>query len=152
METGTVDTPKRRRKPLPSAFTSWHDRNGRLTQEMLDTICNYLTEDGLPIITTCELVGISEDTYYRWFDQGKKYMAGGGDNTDDMYGRFFEETRRAVALWQMRLIRRSLSVDAYAHGWVRDLTLLERRNRQEWGRDAVRREDPSKYDDAERFL
>lgn len=137
MSTEENPTPLKRVQLIP-LHVQFAGRNSKCTEERRKEIEGYLAE-GLPIAHTCALVGITEDTYYRWQKWGEKYLDGTGPEEHEIYGRLSEGCKAAIAQWQLGKIRTSLNTEKYAPNWVRDMTILERRDRAHWGRqDTIR--------------
>lgn len=135
MESGATPKPKRPRRRLANTYDLYWKKNGTVTPETLAEVERYLLK-GLPIIHICGLVGLSEESYYKWLRFGKAYF----ESDDPLphhehYGAFYQMHHRATAAWQMDIIDRSLTGDQYKAVWVRDMTILERRDRANWGRD-----------------
>ena len=141
----------RARKKLKTYFSAWSARNGQLTQDVVTQIIPYIIE-GVPLSVICGLCGITESTWHRWLDAGKRYLDTGEPGPDaDIYGQFYEEVERAKALWQLTVIRQSLQGEAYKANWVRDLTILERRDKANWGKEAYS-SGSTNYNPDEKFL
>lgn len=47
----------------------------KLNQELQTNLCNYIKK-GIPIIYSCQLVGITRATYYNWYDKGTSAKSG----------------------------------------------------------------------------
>lgn len=138
-------------KPLPLRGKKKKDRfvvklsqklgNPPKMTDALLTECVELILEGLPVNKTCDYLGIPEQTFYRWRTKGEKYLrdiAEGEkpDNPDHvLYGIFVQSVVRAKAEWQLGVIRRSMQTKSkHTSLWVRDMTMLERRDRANWGR------------------
>lgn len=125
-------------------------RPTHLTSELLEEFVGYISE-GLPANKACDMVRISEQNMYNWMAWGRAFYESGGPKEHAIYGEFFDRVKYAQAEWQLEIIRRSLSTDKYSPNWVRDMTILERRDRSNWGRDS-RSADPASATPDEAFL
>ena len=47
----------------------------KLNQDLQTKLCNYI-EKGIPIIYSCQLVGITRATYYNWYNKGTSAKSG----------------------------------------------------------------------------
>jgi len=117
-------------------------------------------EDLLPVEDACALIGLLQSTHYRWMKNGKVYIESCDTDTTESpikehlrYAAYFMAINKALAKFRQKLINRSFVPDKLEAGWIRDMTILERRDRQVWGRitDAMldRKDD---YDPDEAFL
>lgn len=146
----TSNTAPVARVKLISAHMRFTGRNSKLTMEMLKEIVQHLT-DGLPVMHACNIVGITEDTWYRWQKQGELYLQTGAPEEYEVFGIFTEEVKKAISTWQLNLVKR-LNGEQYKPTWVRDVTLLERRDRGHWGRSDAARTGGTNVAPDERFL
>ena len=95
-------------------------------------------EDGIPVDVVCDLVGVSIRTYNHWVRKGEAYeeslIHGTDCDEDKEYHQFLVEVRRAQAIWKKeRVLRLNRELTPI---WQKELALLERRDRVNWGRDA----------------
>jgi hypothetical protein len=146
----TTSRPRVQLKPtqrvkLLNVYEQWSRINSKLDDDRLARIVQHLFE-GCPIATVCDLVGISMDTWSRWKKWGEDYLKTGKPTDHEMHGKFVVETRAAVARWKHKVITRSLDTESYKPSWARDMTMLERRDRDNWGsgntRGQVQESDP----------
>lgn len=125
-------------------------------QELQDQMVEYI-EGMVPVQDACWLIGLWENTHYRWMNQGKEYLAAvdRGDKPDKKHARkaeYYAAINRALARFRKRIIDRSLEPDAMIPTWIRDMTILERRHREVWGRSQEVQLRQEEYDPDESFL
>lgn len=127
----------------------------KLTNELLSQVCIFLQE-GLPPTTACEYIGISYSTHFRWVNQGAQYIdALDEGNTPPrlewkIYAIYLLEIKKAIAKYLKTKID-NVNGD-FTPAWVRDITVLERRDNKNWGRNVTTiQKDESKNPD-ESFL
>ncbi len=72
----------------------------KLTPQLIDKITAYI-HGGNYVNTSCYAVGISENTYYRWVDQGVKDMEQG---IESIYVQFCESVKKADANCEVDII------------------------------------------------
>jgi transposase-like protein len=145
---------------------AFQGRNSKCNEPMIKEIAR-LVEMGMPIVHVCGYVGITEQTFYNWMRWGKDYLQGkdttstpgnpnGVEHRPDgeqleLYATFFESVKRAQAEMQHTIITRSFG-KKYNAAWVRDMTFLERRDRDNWGRDGSGAAVEQELDPDEAFL
>lgn len=121
----------------------------------------YYIERLLPVKDACALIGLFENTHYRWMRLGKEYITYREEEEDDdlilnrnrHFADYYLAINRAIANMRKRLIDRSFEPDSLRPTWVRDMTILERRDRENWSRSKelfMNREED--YDPDESFL
>ncbi len=114
---------------------------------------------GLPITRTCDLVGISPPTFYRWLELGQK-------NVSEKYRNFYLECKKAEVECEescLKVVRKAINGDLEstktkevydkegnlsvkevnttknAPSWTAAMTFLERKYPERWGRhDRIR--------------
>lgn len=113
----------------------------KLTEEIIANACRYLAYDGLPVNHACALLYITESTWYTWERRGRNALEGRPESSrpkdEALYSLFYQEIKKAQATYQLNKLRTSLNLRRYAPNWARDLTILERRDRANWGRDTA---------------
>lgn len=127
----------------------------KLTNELLAQVCIFL-EEGLPPTTACEYIGISYTTHYSWINKGANYISALDDGNKPpklewkIYAIYLLEVKKAIAKYLKKKID---NVNGnFTPAWVRDITILERRDSKNWGRNITTIErDESKNPD-ESFL
>jgi len=114
-------------------------RPRKLTDKLIKECCELILE-GLPIDRTCDYLGISTASYYNWKDKGERYLNQLHDSKGPQYREdedcavFVQAVVRAKATWQLEILRRSFG-DQNKATWIRDMTMMERRDRPNWGRN-----------------
>lgn len=95
----------------------------------------------IPIQDACFLIGLFENSHYRWMKQGKDYISSIEEDWDEQqpeknkrYAYYYIAINKATAGFKKKLIERSLEPDKFMPSWVRDLTILERRDRSSWAK------------------
>lgn len=123
-----------------------------LTEELLIDMNAHL-ERGYPTDTACRLLGISAATHQRWRRQGQVYVEdreqGRTPNSAHaMHAFYVIEINRASAVYLSGKID-NLNGDLNPC-WVRDMTILERRDWQNWSRNVIvaDREDAANPDES----
>ena len=125
--------PKRKRTPLISLHQMYQGRNTKCTPKLIDEMVEAIGM-ALPITKCCDLVGISDVTHRTWLEKGQEYLDNGGDPNHEIYGEYLLRVKRALAEWQLTVLREELNGPAYRPGWAKSMTMLERRDRDNWGR------------------
>jgi len=102
----------------------------KLDKELIAAIVD-LTLKGLPADTICDYLGIWQSTFYRWTTRGKQYIeANFTPAEDEIFGRLVVEIRRAFAGYKKRIITKMHK----SRMWPREMTILDRRDRRNFGR------------------
>jgi len=98
--------------------------------------------EGLPVNRSCDYLGISEQSFYTWKSKGEEYLRAVCEGKkpknkgDEIHGLFVQAVVRAKATWQLEILRRSMQIESPKSSmWIRDMTLLERRDRANWSRN-----------------
>jgi hypothetical protein len=106
---------------------------------------------GLPLDSVCDYLGIAQSTATTWRHRGERYLAGGSEPEEDaIYGEFVLQTRRALARYKLKLVRELH--DDENRNWVRPLAILERRDRDSFGRNEPAGGSEEDYDPNDEFL
>ncbi len=113
-------------------------RATKCTDELIEDFTFYIRRM-IPISTVCELMGISKTSYQKWKNNGRKYeeaLENGEkpNNNHWQYYKFFVAERKAQGHWKKNVIERSLLPKEAKPSWVRDMTILERRDPANWRR------------------
>lgn len=101
-----------------------------LTIEVKNTICNHIKE-GCPFDTACGLAGIHRATAYNWQKKGREDL--NADNHDTIHAQFALAVNKARCEFYQSLI--TVLKKAAVTEWVPAMTILERRNPTDWGRN-----------------
>lgn len=112
----------------------------KLTDKLIGEFEELILE-GLPINKCCDYLGVSKTAFFEWKKKGEDYIQqlDRGETPerpeDEMYALFLQATSKAFAEWQLNIHRRSMQTRSkYSSMWVRDMTQLERRDRENWSR------------------
>lgn len=144
--------PRRGKNTGTVRYLKLSSRVGRFPKinEKLIKECVELLLEGLPVNRTCDYMGINEQTYYNWKTRGEEYLRAVCEGkkpkskSDEIYGLFVQAVVRAKATWQLEILRRSMQTDSPKSSlWIRDMTLLERRDRGNWSRNETLHVDDS---------
>jgi len=120
--------------------------------EIIDQLIDLILE-GLPLDQCCHVVGMSLDNLYKW----KKYSQQFRDNNGkpEGYEKYYNAIKKldhATGIWQLGLVRRSFG-ESNNPFWIRDMTILERRDRKNWGKtEPAEMRAEYEYDPDETFL
>jgi len=131
-------TRTRKKKSARVRTTIRIGRPRKLTDKLIEE-CVELVLEGLPIERVCDYLSISTACYYAWKDRGERYLnqlheSRGVEYPDDGdCAVFVQAVVRAKAKWQLGILRRSFGEKNKAT-WIRDMTMMERRDRKHWGR------------------
>ncbi|MBA7635465.1 hypothetical protein ES703_43069 [subsurface metagenome] len=108
----------------------------KLTKELIEEICKRLRASWYAKVAA-ESVGISESTYYRWIERGKKAseLEEKGKKvpeSEKIYREFWESVRQSDAVGEGVLITAILS--KIKEDWRAALEILSRKYHERWGR------------------
>lgn len=108
-------------------------RASKLNPEVIDRICALL-EEGLPIDAVCDYIGISTMVFLEWRRRGEIYSHQDEVPKEfELYVELWIRHRKAAASY--RLTRQRRLNDKNNRDWVRDLAILERRDRANYGKN-----------------
>lgn len=126
-----------------------HHRS-KLDAELIADLCDLL-EEGLPLDGCCDYLGISTTAFLEWRRKGELYGRQPKVPKEyRLYVRLWLKTRRAHAIY--RLERQRRLNDPKNRDWVRDLAILERRDRLNYGKKEPEGGGMEDFDPDERFL
>ncbi len=121
-----------------------------LNDELIAQFCK-LTKQGLPADGVCDYLCIASSTFWTWIRKGERYLMGNNDPPEDhIYGDFVRQYKRATAEYRLKIIKRLHNGNAGV--WVRDMAILERRDKKSFSRDMQDGGDDSVLDVDEKFL
>lgn len=108
----------------------------KLTWEVIDK-AEELLKAGHYVVTVANYLGISEQTWYNWYNKGEKYSQMTEEEkleyqNVELYVEFFDTVKRATARAEMDSVEAILKAGKkswQAHAWY-----LERKFRDRWGR------------------
>jgi len=132
----------------------------KLTEPLIRQMIRHI-ENLLPTRDACFLIGLFENTHYRWMKVGKNFIESSEnskmsapDEKNRKYADYFIRINRALARMHQKLISRSFEPDKLNPSWVRDMTILERRDRSEWAKlpDGILTDKQAEYDPDESFV
>jgi len=125
-----------------------------LDEYTITQICLQV-RDGVPARDAVWLLGYSENRHHAWMRRGvqaREDLEAGMKLTKEQmaFAVYYREVKKAEAYFRRRCINRSLTVDYFAETWIRDMTILERRDKEHWGRsnDTLSRPEEFKPDDS----
>lgn len=127
------------------------------TDELIEDFVFHLKRI-IPPSTICQLLNISERAYFNWKRWGLDYEEALEtglpiDEKNYVYYKFMVEERKAQGHWKVKVISRSLLPADSDPGWIRDMTILERRDRNNWGKkDFLEVAENEDYSPQEEFL
>jgi hypothetical protein len=126
------DPPRKRLKVLKLDIPVRIGTNSILSDKIIADFCKLIRQ-GLPADGVCDYLGINPATYYHWLAKGKLYEAGDEEPKEfAVYGKFVRAFRKATAAYRLKVTRGAHRDSNY---WVRDVTILERRDRKTWGKN-----------------
>lgn len=125
------------------------ERRSILKTALIKKFCTYV-ETGLPPDAVCDLLCISNTTYYEWLRKGEQYLEDTESYSEfHLYGSFVLEFRMAFARYRVKL-------QQCAHNpgidWRRAVAILERRDRHTWAKQEPIGGTDEEYDPDEHFL
>lgn len=121
----------------------------KLDDELIKKIC-ALVQNGFTLSATCDFLGISTSSLYRWRRNGELYLEGDGEPKEfERYAIFLLSLKRALSIAMIELQDRLMTSEL---GWVKYLAMLERRDPQNFGRDIGSNAEDDLYDASETFL
>ena len=127
---------------------------GNMLETIFDVFIEYL-EEGNPIDTTQDLVGIGTITYNKWIKRGEDYeekvLEGTHDPMDYTCYKFMVKVRKAIAISKRRHVLRLNSNNPFTD-WRRSLAVLERRDKKNWSKEVININKEVVYDPDEAFL
>lgn len=97
-------------------------RKGKLTPELQEKICK-LIEDGNYDVVACQMVGITDSTFYEWLSKGEKFTSG-------RYVEFRDAIKEARAKCEANCLKHIKEDDS----WTSKAWILERRFPDRWAR------------------
>ncbi len=108
----------------------------KLTEELIEDICKRLRAGWYAKVSAAS-VGISESTYYRWIERGKKALALEEEGkevpeSEKIYREFWESVRQSDAVGEGMLVTAIFS--KIKEDWRAALEILSRKYPNRWGR------------------
>lgn len=146
----------KRTSPKNSEARSRLRIQSKLTPKLIEDMVE-LVKEGLPLDSVWAYLGITTHTGIDWREKGEKFLIemhsaeGPEFPEDELEAMFCIELARARASFELDIIRQMRDKKAHAQ-WVRNMTILERRFRQSWGRSETIRHDIEAIQPDEAYL
>lgn len=121
----------------------------KLTPEITEKF-QELARKGLPSSTICQYLSIGDRTFHNWLRKGRAYLDGAAGKKWAKYGAFVNLHRRAGAEFQEECLDLFRSADKDFS--YRNMVILERRDRKNWGKTEPVGGGEESYDPDDRFL
>jgi len=121
-----------------------------LTKEVITQLVK-LVKKGLPFDGACDYLGVRPDQFWLWLRRGDLYLTAGETPPEDkIYGDFVQEIKAGFAEYRLdqieELQRRG------NRNWFRNLMILERRDRKNFGKTEAPGGTEESFQADERFL
>ena len=117
-------------KPEKRIYLDSSKRPTKLTPEIIEQFCQLL-EAGMPLDGACDYLGVAPQTFWTWIRKGNLFLQDPEIQPKfRIYGDFVLNTRRASAQYRLDVTRRLHTSTT----WSRELAILERRDRKNFGR------------------
>ncbi|AVI05178.1 hypothetical protein [Vibrio phage VP06] len=153
---------RRQRKQILSVAQRRIQRTWKLDEDVKERFIEAVLK-GMSEERACMLVKINKTHYFEKKKLVTEYLntgiepSGGNDprSNIDEWAAFIEDVESAIAEHEMNLIDDALDIDSEAKNknyWARNMTILERRNRPDWGRQESITHSIGHYDPDDRFL
>ena len=121
-----------------------------LTEETINQFAG-LIERGLPLETACDYICLPTATFWLWSRKGDQWIKNEQiPKNHEIYGIFVLTYKRALARYKAGMVERMN--DTESSMWVRDMTILERRDRRNYSRNEPLGGDTEDYDPDEKFM
>jgi hypothetical protein len=120
-----------------------------LNEELTKRFCRLIRR-GLPPDSVCNLLGISGRTFWVWMQRGMQFIEGDREPKEwAIYGYFYFQYKKAHGVFMLR-VHKDLSKDV--RYWAKHMTILERRDRRNYGRYDQPGGDDTSMEPDERFI
>lgn len=117
-------------KPEKRIYLDSSKRPTKLTPEIIGQFCELL-EKGLPLDGACDYLGVAPQTFWTWIRKGNLYLQDPEIQPKyRIYADFVLNTRRSAAAYRLTRTERLHTTTS----WSRELAILERRDRKNFGR------------------
>lgn len=111
----------------------------QLKLDLANRFCQYLA-GGASVSTVLGMLSITPEQFNKWMSRGQDYLTeyeeSGGFPKNDKYGElccsFYQGVERALAAYRQELSHRVHTSD----DWFRNYKILERREREVWGKES----------------
>lgn len=113
-----------------------------------------LIKRGLPVDGVCDYLGVASRVFWGWMKRGEIYLDGDGEPKQyAMCGKFILLLRKATAEYRLTLVDSLHSREAgRGQAWIRDMAILERRDRKNFSRETPAGGTMESFDPEEKFL
>ncbi len=123
-------------------------RNTICTNKVIRDVAE-LVEEGHPIDAICDYLGINPAQFHTWKRKGDAYIrAGNSPPNYHQYGRFCRAIKKGLAAYRMARVRLLHN----SKDWVREMAILERRDRRHFSRAEPAGGDETEIDTSERYV
>jgi len=104
-----------------------------LTEKLVRQFCDLIAQ-GHPPDAVCDYLLVPKTSFHRWLRFGELYIEGNQEPKEHwIFGKFVAEFRRAGARYRVSMVNRLHT--SSKRTWIRDLAILERRDRRHFGRN-----------------
>ena len=104
-----------------------------LNKHIYNTIIDYISK-GNYIKTACLAAGVTPESYCNWQRRAENYAPDNGTPQDEVYFRFFQDVKKAEAKSEADTVARIHDAGSDKRNWPADMTRIERKNPERWGR------------------
>lgn len=131
-------------------------KSTKLSKGMIQQACELVAE-GLPLASVWSYLGVTKMAAIAWKEKGEKFLIemytdrGPEFPEDELEAMFCMELARARATLELDLIREIRDPRKLAY-WVRNMTMLERRFRENWSRSETMRVETAEMVPDEAYL
>lgn len=109
-----------------------------------------LVEEGIPIDAICDYLGLETSTFWDWKRKGEHYHnSGQSPPRYAVFGEFVRQLRRASAVYRITRVRKLHNSKTI---WVREMAILERRDKASFSRKEPPGGSLESYDPDEKFM
>lgn len=136
-------------RPMGQRAERRFNRLQKMSPELIERFCR-LARKGVPPDAICDYLGVSAATFWGWIRKGEEFRQNSVPTEWAEYGDFVECYRKAVADYRISMITRVHS--EHNPYWQRELAILERRDRRNWGRNTSAIGSDTEFDPDEKFL
>ena len=163
MSDKTPEQPERKRrtrKQVLSVAQARMQRSYKMDETMKERFLLAISK-GMSETKACAYARINTTTYFSRKKQSLEYLLTGIPPNDtassnyEEWAAFIEDVECVMAEHEMNLIDDALDVDSDKGNkayWARNMTILERRNRADWGKNETLNHNIGTFDRDERFL
>lgn len=122
---------------------------GALSPKLIESFCDLLRR-GLPADGVCDYLRITKTSFWDWRRKGERYVEDGGSQPEHaLFGEFVVKIRQAMAEYRLDRVD---AMHRLRSQWVRELAILERRDRASFGRREPQGGTEEDFNADEKFL